>query len=214
MSEELLEDLSLLIFKNQLLCASIEELKKFYADEKCYLSFLDTIALVSQREPAFFLLSTELKSRILQIIDIYRYSGNKEISDYVNEVVVYLNSIYNIPQELSDLMIQSYIQFHEELRDAKFDNISDFLMALSYDAVLVSALDNNKMDLLKGYDLNMSSFNYLISTSPEFFDNKDIRDRVVNVLNNEEVNSRPFSKKRKYIKSMKKKFNDTAKKEE
>jgi len=214
MGEELLDDLSLLIFKNQLLCGSIEELKKFYTDEKCYLSFLDTIALVSQREPAFFLLSTELKNRILQIVDIYRFSGKKEISDYVNEIVVYLNSIYNIPKEMSDLMIQSYIQFHEELRDTKFDNISDFLMALSYDAVLISALDDNNMDLLKGYDLNMSSFNYLMSTCPEFFDNKDIRNRVMNILNNEDVNSKPFSKKKKYIKAMKKRFNDIAKKEE
>ena len=214
MSEELLDDLSLLIFKNQLLCGSIEELKKFYTDEKCYLSFLDTIALVSQREPAFFLLSTEFENRILQIIDIYRYSGNVGISDYINEVVIYLNSIYNIPKEMSDLMIQSYIQFHEELRDTKFDNISDFLMALSYDAVLVNALEDNKMDLLKGYDLNMSSFNYLLTTSPELFDNKDIRDRVMMILNNEDVNSKPFSKKKKYIKAMKKRFNDIAKKEE
>lgn len=214
MSEELLDNLSLLIFKNQLLCGSIEELKKFYTDEKCYLNFLDTIALVSQREPAFFLLSTELENRILQIIEIYRYSGNVGISDYINEVVIYLNSIYNIPKEISDLMIRSYVQFHEELRDTKFANMSDFLMALSYDAVLVNALEDNKMDLLKGYDLNMSSFNYLLTTSPELFDNKDIRDRVMKILNNEEVNSKPFSKRKKYIKAMKKRFNDIARKEE
>lgn len=35
--EELLDDLSLLAFKNQLLCASIDQLKNFYKDENTFL---------------------------------------------------------------------------------------------------------------------------------------------------------------------------------
>ena len=66
MSEELLDALSILVFKNQILSAPMDELKKFYEEEKYFLSFLDTIALVSQREPAFFLLSPEIKNRIIE----------------------------------------------------------------------------------------------------------------------------------------------------
>ena len=85
--EELLDDLSLLAFKNQLLCASIDQLKYFYKDENTFLCFLDTIAIASRKEPAFFLLSPEIKKRILEIIEIHKYSVDDEVLDYINEIL-------------------------------------------------------------------------------------------------------------------------------
>ena len=164
MSEELLDDMSLLIFKNQLLCGEMKDLKEFYKDERCFLNFLDTIALVSQREPAFFLLSTEIKDRIIQIIDLYKYSANEEVLAYINEILIYLNGVDNIPEELANLMVKSYMEFHEKLRRTKFNDVYDFLSALSYDAIFISALDDDNMDSLTNHDLNISSFNYLICT--------------------------------------------------
>ena len=214
MSEELLDDLSLLIFKNQLLCGSMDQLKDFYKDEKRFLSFLDTIALVSQREPAFFLLSSELKNRILQIVEIHRFSANGNVLDYINEILVYLNSLDSMPDNLKDIIVKSYMSFHEELRGNKFEDNEQFLQALSYDAIFVSAIDENNMSLLKRHDLNMSSFNYLICTSPEFFEKKDVIERAMYVLNSEEKNAKIFSKKKKQIRNVKKVLNNITKKEE
>ena len=214
MSEELLDDMSLLIFKNQLLCGEMKDLKEFYKDERCFLNFLDTIALVSQREPAFFLISPEIKDRILQIIEIHRFSANEEVLAYINEILVYLNSFDSIPEELAELMVRSYMQFHEELRGTKFADVTQFLQALSYDAAFVTALDDNDMDMLRFPEFNMSSFNYLICTSPDFFQRKEVMDRAMYVLGNEDNKAKVFSKKKKQIKNIRKVLNYIKTKEE
>ena len=145
MDEELLDDLSLLAFKNHLLCSSMEQLKNFYNDEEYFLCFLDTLALMSQREPAFFLLSPEIKNRIIGVIEIHKYSVSEDVLDYINEVLIYLNNIENFPNEMVSLMLKSYIDFQESLRKVHFNNASEFLYALSYDAIFMDALENNNM---------------------------------------------------------------------
>ena len=207
MSEELLDDMSLLIFKNQLLCGEMKDLKEFYKDERCFLNFLDTIALVSQREPAFFLLSTEIKDRIIQIIDLYKYSANEEVLAYINEILIYLNGVDNIPEELANLMVKSYMEFHEKLRRTKFNDVYDFLSALSYDAIFISALDDDNMDSLTNHDLNISSFNYLICTSPDFFKDKKVMDRANILLDEERKDAKVFSKKKNHIKDLRRTLN-------
>lgn len=214
MSEELLDDMSLLIFKNQLLCGEMKDLKEFYKDERCFLNFLDTIALVSQREPAFFLISSEIKDRILQIIEIHRFSANEEVLAYINEILVYLNGFDNVSEDFANLMVQSYMSFHEKLRGIKFYDVTQFLQALSYDAAFVTALDDNDMDMLRFPEYNLSSFNYLICTSPDFFQRKEVMDRAIYILNNEENKAKIFSKKKRQIKNLRNVLNHISTKEE
>lgn len=214
MDEELLDDLSLLAFKNHLLCSSMEQLKNFYNDEEYFLCFLDTLALMSQREPAFFLLSPEIKNRIIGVIEIHKYSVSEDVLDYINEVLIYLNNIENFPNEMVSLMLKSYIDFQESLRKVQFNNASEFLYALSYDAIFMDALENNNMKCLTKRDLNMSSFNYIISTSPEFFNIDGVMERAYYLLEQEKKHTKVFSKKKKNIASLKHSLDVINKKEE
>ena len=214
MSEDLLDDLSLLAFKNQILCASIDQLKDFYKDEKTFLCFLDTLALMSQREPAFFLLSPEIKNRIIAVIEIHKYSVNEEVLDYINEVLVYLNHVENVSDEMIYLMVNSYKEFHETIRNKKFNGAEDFLNSLAYDAIFMDALEKNNMEDLTNSDLNMSSFNYMISTSPEFFNIEGVMERANDLLDQEKKHTKVFSKKKKNIVNLKQSLNLINKKEE
>ena len=214
MSEDLLDDLSLLAFKNQILCASIDQLKDFYKDEKTFLCFLDTLALMSQREPAFFLLSPEIKNRIIAVIEIHKYSVNEEVLDYINEVSVYLNHVENVSDEMIYLMVNSYKEFHETIRNKKFNGAEDFLNSLAYDAIFMDALEKNNMEDLTNSDLNMSSFNYMISTSPEFFNIEGVMERANDLLDQEKKHTKVFSKKKKNIVNLKQSLNLINKKEE
>lgn len=214
MSEDLLDDLSLLAFKNQILCASIDQLKDFYKDEKTFLCFLDTLALMTQREPAFFLLSPEIKNRIIAVIEIHKYSVNEEVLDYINEVLVYLNYVENVSDDMIFLMVKSYKEFHETIRNMKFNGAEDFLNALAYDAIFMDALEKNNMEDLTNSDLNMSSFNYMISTSPEFFNIEGVMERANDLLDKEKKHTKVFSKKKKNIVNLKQSLNLINKKEE
>ena len=205
MSEDLLDDLSLLAFKNQILCASIDQLKDFYKDEKTFLCFLDTLALMTQREPAFFLLSPEIKNRIIAVIEIHKYSVNDEVLDYINEVLVYLNYVENVSDDMIFLMVKSYKEFHETIRN---------INALAYDAIFMDALEKNNMEDLTNSDLNMSSFNYMISTSPEFFNIEGVMERANDLLDKEKKHTKVFSKKKKNIVNLKQSLNLINKKEE
>ena len=213
MSEELLDALSILVFKNQILSAPMDELKKFYEEEKYFLCFLDSIALVSQREPAFFLLSPEIKNRIIQVLDVHRFSVNEEVLGVINDVVIYLNSMENVSKEMSALIVKSYIDFHEKIRNIKFNDVADFLTALSYDAVFMNALDDDNMQNLTNHKMNMSSFNYLISTSPDFFKNEKIMERANRLLDDEKKDAKVFSKKKKNINNLKKSLDLISKEE-
>lgn len=214
MDEEFLDDLSLLAFKNQLLCASIDQLKDFYKDENAFLSFLDTIAIASKKEPTFFLLSPEIKKRILEIIEIHKYYVDDEVLDYINEILVYLNSVENVSEEMVSLMLKSYIDFHESIRNTKYNEVTDFLDALAYDAVFMNALDEGNIQNLTNHDLNVSSFNYLIATSPDFFKNEEVMARAQLVLEQEQKTTKVFSRKKKNINNIKKSLKYIGKKEE
>ena len=203
LDDDLLDTLSLLALKNQLLCASIDQLKGFYKDETAFLSFLDTIALMSQREPAFFLLSPEIKNRIITVIEIHKYSVNEEVLDYINEVLVYLNHVENVSDEMIFLMVKSYKEFHENIRNMRFNDAEDFLNALSYDAIFMNALEDNNMENLTNSDLNMSSFNYMISISPEFFNIDGVMEKANDLLEQEKKHTKVFSKKKKNIVGLK-----------
>ncbi len=199
MSDEVTEYFALLIFKNQLLCCSNDELVKMYEDDKMFWEFLDTIALMSQKEPAFFLLSDEINDSIHAVIDSHRYSCDKEMSEYINKVIVYLNNFANVDKNLADVMRISYLNFNEEYRGVEFKDNKSFLASLAYDAVVFAALYNDNLDNVDNGDLAVCSLNYLINMLPEFFNDDSIKMRALYILDKEFNNSRRFSDRKKSI---------------
>ena len=214
MNEEMLEYFSLLIFKNQLLCMKNEELISFYKDEKVFLEFLDAVALLSQTEPGFFVISPQILEKISLVINDHRFSCEDGVKDYINEVVVYLNGMKNMSSEMADLIFMSYRKFHEEIREAEFTSTEAFLQTLAHDSVLFSALYDDKLENLQNGDLSILSLNYIIRTCPEFFEDDNVKYRALNVLDIENKKSGLFSKRKKVVKSIKKNLYSLQKKEE
>lgn len=203
MNEEIMDYFSLLVFKNQILCMSDEQLIDFYKDERCFLEFLDVVALISRNEPAFFVLSSEITRRISMIINQHRFSCSDEIKDYINEVVIYLNSISNLSNEMTSMLVLAYKKFQEEIREAEFTSNQAFLCSLAHDAVLFGALYDDKLEQLRDGDLSLLSLNYVVNTCPDFFKDQNIKDRALKVLEIEGKNSKLFSKRKKVVKSIK-----------
>ena len=134
--------------------------------------------------------------------------------DYINEILVYLNAVENVSEEMVSLMIMSYIDFHENIRNTKFIEVANFLDALAYDAIFMNALDEGNLQNLTNHDLNISSFNYLIATSPDFFKNEEVMARAQQVLEQEKRTTKVFSKKKKNINNIKKSLKYICEKEE
>lgn len=202
MSEEMMDYFSLLVFKNQLLCMSDDQLTEFYKDERCFLEFLDAVALISRNEPGFFVISDEIVRRIFMIINQHRFSCDDAVKDYINEVVIYLNSISNLSSEMADMLFTAYKKYQEEVREGEFTSNEAFLCSLAHDAVLFGALYDDKLDNLKDGDLSLLSLNYIVNTCPEFFEDDNIKSRALNLLNIENKNSKIFSKRKKVVKSI------------
>ena len=199
MSDEVTEYFAILIFKNQLLCCSNEELIKMYEDNNMFWEFLDTIALMSQKEPAFFLLSEEINDSIHAVIDSHRYSCDKEMAEYINKVIIYLNNYANVDKNLADVMRISYLNFNEEYRGGEFQDNKSFLASLAYDAVVFAALYNDNLDNVDNGDLAVCSLNYIINTLPELFNDNNIKMRALSILDKEFNNSKRFSDRKKTI---------------
>ena len=208
MSEEMMDYFSLLVFKNQLLCMSDEQLTEFYKDERCFLEFLDAVALISRNEPGFFVISDEITKRISMIINQHRFSCEDAVKDYINEVVVYLNSINNISSEMADMLFMAYKKFQEEVREGEFTSNEAFLCSLAHDAVLFGALYDDKLENLQDGDLSLLSLNYIVNTCPEFFEDENIKNRAMQVLDSEGKNSGLFSKRKKVVKSIRNSLNN------
>ncbi len=208
MGDDCVDNLSVIIFKNHLLSASDEELKELYNDEESFLAFLDIIAIISQNEPGFFLIFPELKDRIFDIINMHRFSCDKELVEYINLVLVYFNNLDNIPKNISEIIISSYVCFQEKLRKIKFNDNTSLALAFSYDSIFLYKLLGNDVGDLKSYDgLDMSSLNYLIQMAPELFCEKDLNESTQLFLDKEDSKTKLFSKKRKNIRNIRKFLN-------
>ena len=89
MSEELKDFYELLIIKNHLIKVPIEDLKKAYKSNEDFLWFLDAIALLTQKEKGFLLLSDEIKKRIITVIEDHKFDCDSETLEVINDTIVY-----------------------------------------------------------------------------------------------------------------------------
>ena len=53
MTDEMIDFNNVLVLRNQLIAVPIEELCKLYQDKDRYISFLDSVALLSNKDSAF-----------------------------------------------------------------------------------------------------------------------------------------------------------------
>ena len=188
----------LLLLKNQLILSPVETLKELYSDMNCFLVFVDSVALMLNEEDAFLYLSKDFSNKIGEVIELHRFDTlTEETINEINDITLRLNEIDN--EDVADRCrkINSYMFYHEDIREEKYLRIEDFVYTLANDSVVFFNLKGDFDNTTKN-DFIVSSITYFLKTIPEFFDNEEVLKRTKKVLENISKNCSIFdSNKRK-----------------
>ena len=207
------EYMAQLILKNYLICGSKDELVEKYKPFEYFIGFLDSLSLISQNEPAFFLLSDAINEKILTIINEHR-SEDDQLIDYVNDLLVYLNRMANHNQKMKILMVQSYKNFNEYSRQCQFTDNEAFFRCLAYDIHVFKLLVSGDFSSIDDYNLALLSFNYFLETNPQCFRDSVIRENAEKFLELQKGMTHKFSKRNRVLKITNKRYSNILKKSE
>ena len=217
MEEITIDDmLNVLCLRNQLSFVPLKDLMKVYEDYECYLTFVDSVVVLTQVDSAFLLFSDEFLEKIVSIIQIHRYdTENDEVKQIVSDIIGYVNRVRAYKKDYKILLMKQYWGYNEDIRNIKFDTPGQLLSALSYDAVVCASLENDSMDDVHEDQLFLSSINYLLETMPDIFKDEGMNTRALNKIRGIEKKSKLFKNKIKsYAKSTKNAFQKVRLKEE
>lgn len=198
MEEYSLEDFSnVLLLKNHLVFLSTSQLLEIYQDNDLYITFLDTLAVMSNIDSAFLLFADgDIIRKAKEIINRKRFSiTDKEIKNVINSCISYLNEIESYDTSHKNVLKNNYLAYHEDCRKRTIDKENLFLEALGYDAVVYMAIVEGDMEKLKDLDsFVIGSINYFMEAIPEMFDNEMISLRTREILEHIAVKGWPFRK--------------------
>lgn len=214
MSEELKDFYELLIIKNHLIKVPIEDLKKTYKSNEDFLWFLDAVALLTQKEKGFLLLSDEIKKRIITVIEDHKFDCDSETLEVINDTVVYFNQLENVNKLLKEIIRKSYIAYQEKIRGVNFLSEESLFESLSYDGIVFNALKDNDLSAIDDSDYFLLSISYLISSIPEFFQNDEVHSNTKQLIEEERKKSKVLSSRKRITKRMLKDLVEINKKEE
>ncbi len=194
MEEYSLEDYkNVIILKNQLLTMDIYQLKALYQDYETYLLFLDTISVLISIDCGFLFLRDDIISKIEQIIQYNRFEADSDTFQIINEMIQYFNTIQNYSPNRKKILTSSYLAYQEDIRKMKLKDMNDLFQAIAFDANVIVALEQNTMDFLSDNRYFLSSFNYMIESIPELFENSSC-DLLQEKLHSIEVRPWPFDR--------------------
>lgn len=175
---------NLVFLKNQLSIASKSLLKEVYSDMDNYINFLDTLVLLTQVDSGFLLMSHDYYDRILDIVDIHRFDSEDLVRKVANDIILYINELKSTAGSAINMkLLQQYKLYQEEMREVSFDSVQDLINSVAYDAVVLLAITQNKLELIDNEDYFMYSVNYILKNFPDYFYEKDIKDRTIAALN-------------------------------
>lgn len=207
--------INVLCLKNQLLNVDEEKLMEVYQDYNNYMTFLDSVVVLTQIDSAFLLYKDMFSKKIEQIIGIHRYNTkDSNVRAVINDIIGYLNSIKTYSPNYRNLLKDSYKSYHENVRKTYFKNSDELLYSMGYDAVVYAAITEDDMNLINQDDMFLSSINYLLETIPSIFDDPKVRERTLKKIDKLEKWA-PFNKEiRKYSRVTKANYQKIKNKEE
>ena len=185
MAEPTLTDfVNVLCLRNQLVVLKEEVLLDVYQDYENYLTFLDSVEALSEIDGAFLFYSDEFIKTIYDILQIHRYEiKDPEIRNSINEKIGYLNRVRITTEETKKELKNIYHNYHEKVRNMYIKTSQDLIHYLGYDACVYVAITEGNMDSVTNYEMFLSSINYFIEAIPEIFEDKDVRDRTMTLVN-------------------------------
>lgn len=207
---------NVMCLKNQLVNVPIEKLEEVYQDYDSYVTFLDTVAVLTNVDSVFLLFKDDYVRKIESITQIHRFdTQDKEVKKAANEVIGYLNRIKTYEPGYRRMLKASYIAYQEEARKTLTKSTDLLLYSIGYDALSYVAITEGDMDKITEDDMFLASINYFIETIPEIFKDEDTRKRTLEKLEELEKKGRPFNRMtRNYSKETKESFQKIKLKEE
>ena len=186
---------NVLCLRSQLVNLDEKNLVEYHKDYERYLTFIDTVAVMSEVDSAFLLLRDDFIDKIYSVVQIYRFDiKDKEIKEAVNSIINYLNVVKSYKPEYKKLLQTSYYSWNEDVRNVWLKEESDLIYALGYDAVVYAGIVDGDMDIITENDMFLSSINYFIETIPSIFEKKDVRDRTMKLIDKLRKGFNPFKK--------------------
>lgn len=196
---------NVICLKNQLLSVPIETLLETYQDYENFITFLDSICVLSDMDSAFLLFDSGCIEKIEAIIQKYRFQyKDPTVVKTINEIIVYLNGVKSLDSTKKDILKEGYLDYHEDCRKITMDDEETFMNSLAYDAVCYAALKDDHMDTIPDDNLFLASVNYLLEAVPQFFKDPDVANRLLTKLDVLEKKGWPFHRTtREYSKETK-----------
>ena len=188
---------NVLVLKNQLITLDSYELKDLYENYNDYITFLATFCVLTSIDSGFLFLDDSIIDKIEEIINIHRFDTDSETYEIINESIQYLNSVKGFNPSQKILYRDSYLAYQEDIRNVKINSIDELLNYLAYDAYMVVAIEDVRIEFIDDNKMFMASLNYLMEMAPEVLQNPCIYNLMNDCLNSIEVN--PFSFKTKRL---------------
>lgn len=208
------EFINMIRTKNQLVRFSGSELEEIYSDVNDMLTFIDTIALLSDHESAFLLFDDAFRDKICTVLQQHRFNCDDEVKSIINDVIGYLNGLRSYPKGLAAIIKNSYLSFQEQTRHVEFESTDALLSAVAEDAVVFDYLQNGEEGKLGNSDCTIMSLNYFTEVYPEIFKDKEMLDRALSLLDRASRESRILSTRKKYVKESRQRVMNANKNEE
>ena len=215
MPEEFLDFNNMIVLRSALCSAPDKDLQRVYSEPSAYLSFLDSVAILTQNDGPFLLFADIFLDKILNVVSIHRFDfDDPEVKACCNDIIDYVNYLKAMPESQVNMLKNNYLAYEEDLRECTFHTTEAFLASLLYDAYVFQYLLTGRQDELRDETNVILSLNYLMKSVPEFFQNPEINQRAMSILNRVGENARAFSARKRHIKRAKETLNSIQQKEE
>ncbi len=214
MANELSYFNNILILRNHLSSCTEKEMMNLYQEKDFYEAFLNTVWALMENDSGFLLLNDEFIQKILSVIQIHRFDSSQEIKKQINEIIQVMNQIKNYSDSLRNIIKNNYLAYQEEQREVTFQTEESLIASLAYDAITYNMLTNGIQSKRLHDDYFIMSLNYFIKTAPEMFQEEEVKERALEVLERINKETRQISFKKRFIKNARKNLKELSTKEE
>ncbi len=188
-NNEIIDFIYATCLKNQLINAPIEVLIDNYSNKDDYIQLLKNIEKLINIDEELFLLDGKIYKKAIELIDKGKKYNDKNINNYINELILKLNNIYGINRKEKEVKIEQYLSKEETVRKIKILENKDLLKAMAYDGIVLSYIVNDlDYDYLNPI-FTVSSIYYILENIPELFTVEEFKNNTIIMLTSAIKNS-------------------------
>ena len=163
-------------------------------------NLLEGIKSLLDSDEEFFLISRASNLDFIEttykIVNQYRKQSKKD-TDKINYIIRKLNGLSKYDYNIKD--VEEYVAYDMVSRGIITDQLEDITYAMLYDAVIYCALVNNEFNI-DNNEAIISSTNYFLHNIPEIYENENIYQNALIMIDSVIKDSLPLTNIRKVAK--------------